>query len=98
MTDIRRWFACGSPRQISLWDMSLERDEEEEAAMAEDGDREVPPQLLFVHQGQEEIREVPFNPPPPFGQQRVLLVLVVRCRWAPAIECAVPRTSLYSTS
>ena len=46
---------------ISVWDMSLEPDDEVPAHGAELED-DVPPQLLFVHQGQVEVKEVHFHP------------------------------------
>jgi len=48
--------AVSSSDQITLWDLSLEKDAESEAdANPEDN---YPPQLLFVHQGQESIKEL----------------------------------------
>ncbi|KAH9614060.1 hypothetical protein KSS87_017631 [Heliosperma pusillum] len=50
--------------QLTIWDLSLERDEEEEAefkAQTEDkvnAPTDLPPQLLFVHQGQKDIKEL----------------------------------------
>eukprot|EP01018_Ginkgo_biloba_P021671 Gb_37351 [translate_table: standard] len=50
--------------QLTIWDLSLERDEEEEAEFkAELKERvnapeDLPPQLLFVHQGQKDLKEV----------------------------------------
>lgn len=50
--------------QLTLWDLSLERDEEEEAefkAQTEDKvntPEDLPPQLLFVHQGQKDLKEL----------------------------------------
>jgi ribosome assembly protein RRB1 len=51
----------GADDQVTLWDLALERDAEEEAGMTmERGGLtvEVPPQLLFVHMGQENVKEV----------------------------------------
>lgn len=38
---------------VSIWDMSVENEEEE---------TEIPNELMFIHQGQEEIKEVRFHP------------------------------------
>lgn len=43
----------GSDNQTSLWDLSLEHDAEQPI----DNDDNIPPQLLFIHQGQEDIKE-----------------------------------------
>ncbi|XP_075491669.1 protein HEAT STRESS TOLERANT DWD 1-like [Primulina tabacum] len=50
--------------QLTIWDLSLERDEEEEAefkAMTKEqvnAPTDIPPQLLFVHQGQKDLKEL----------------------------------------
>lgn len=48
-----------------MWDLSVEKDEEAEAAMAQHGLQDLPPQLLFVHQGQTEVKELHFHPQVP---------------------------------
>ena len=51
----------GADHQITLWDLALERDAEEEATLSlgMQGDlNSVPPQLLFIHQGQKHIKEI----------------------------------------
>ncbi|RKP26167.1 WD40-repeat-containing domain protein [Syncephalis pseudoplumigaleata] len=51
----------GADDQLTIWDLSVEPDPEEEAAMATDGQGTsvpVPPQLLFIHQGQTDIKEL----------------------------------------
>jgi ribosome assembly protein RRB1 len=55
--------ASGADDQVTLWDLAVEQDDEE-SGMNEiaDGDREVPPQLLFVHQGQKDVKEVHWHP------------------------------------
>lgn len=53
-----------SDNQLTIWDLSLERDEEEEAEfkakMKEQANApdNLPPQLLFVHQGQKDLKEL----------------------------------------
>jgi len=42
--------ASGEDNQVTQWDLAVERESEESV--------DVPPQLLFVHQGQEDIKEV----------------------------------------
>ncbi|XP_076918796.1 protein HEAT STRESS TOLERANT DWD 1-like [Bidens hawaiensis] len=50
--------------QLTIWDLSLERDEEEEAEFKAKTQEEVhaptdlPPQLIFVHQGQKDMKEL----------------------------------------
>ncbi|KAI8080240.1 WD40-repeat-containing domain protein [Gilbertella persicaria] len=50
----------GADNQLTLWDLSVEPDTEQEGRLTNDG-VEVPPQLLFVHQGQEDIKELHFH-------------------------------------
>ncbi|KZT57806.1 WD40 repeat-like protein [Calocera cornea HHB12733] len=52
--------ASGADDQVTLWDLSVEHDADEAGAGVGDefGGRDVPPQLLFVHQGQRDIKEV----------------------------------------
>ncbi|CAN1275258.1 Protein HEAT STRESS TOLERANT DWD 1 [Linum perenne] len=50
--------------QLTIWDLTLEKDEEEEAEFRAETKEEVnapsdlPPQLLFVHQGQKDLKEL----------------------------------------
>jgi ribosome assembly protein RRB1 len=39
--------------RLSIWDMSVENEEE---------DPEIPNELMFLHQGQDEIKEIKFHP------------------------------------
>lgn len=50
----------GADNQLTLWDLSVEPDTEQEGRLNSNG-IEVPPQLLFVHQGQEDIKELHFH-------------------------------------
>ncbi|KAK9869042.1 hypothetical protein WJX84_006619 [Apatococcus fuscideae] len=58
--------ACSADNQLSVWDLALERDPEEEAAMAmapeTDAPSDLPPQLLFVHAGQDNPKELHWHP------------------------------------
>ncbi|KAI9230246.1 MAG: WD40-repeat-containing domain protein [Piptocephalis tieghemiana] len=52
----------GADDQCTIWDLSVEEDKEEENASAmgdgKSSQLEVPPQLLFIHQGQQDIKEI----------------------------------------
>ena len=52
--------ASGSDDQVTLWDLAVERDAE--TASSSTQEPEVPPQLLFIHQGQTDIKEVHWHP------------------------------------
>ena len=55
--------ASGADDQVTLWDLAVEQDDEEMGApAAESNMRDVPPQLLFVHQGQKDIKEIHWHP------------------------------------
>mmetsp|Transcript_7942 Transcript_7942/g.20716 ORF Transcript_7942/g.20716 Transcript_7942/m.20716 type:complete len:282 (+) Transcript_7942:794-1639(+) len=47
----------GEDDQVTIWDMSVEKDDEE-METAQSAEIEVPPQLLFIHQGQREVKEI----------------------------------------
>ncbi|PPQ71120.1 hypothetical protein CVT24_009856 [Panaeolus cyanescens] len=55
--------AGGADDQVTLWDLAVEQDDEE-AGMVDTpvGEQDVPPQLLFIHQGQKDIKEVHWHP------------------------------------
>lgn len=55
--------ASGADDQVTLWDLGVEHDEEE-TGINEDshGGKEIPAQLLFVHQGQKDIKELHWHP------------------------------------
>ncbi|XP_025416385.1 glutamate-rich WD repeat-containing protein 1 [Sipha flava] len=48
----------GDDDQIAIWDLAVERDTTHDV----DDIKEIPPQLLFVHQGQEHIKELHWHP------------------------------------
>lgn len=48
----------GEDNQVALWDLSVERDSEDTSDEIQD----LPPQLLFIHQGQTDIKEVHWHP------------------------------------
>ncbi|KAG7296227.1 hypothetical protein JYU34_021337 [Plutella xylostella] len=47
--------STGEDHQVALWDLAVERDEEEEV---DEELKNLPPQLLFIHQGQTDIKEL----------------------------------------
>lgn len=53
--------ASDSKDQVTLWDMSLEADELEVENLDVEG-RKIPPQLLFVHQGMQQVKEIHWHP------------------------------------
>ncbi|CCG81641.1 WD repeat protein Rrb1 [Taphrina deformans PYCC 5710] len=57
-TDESVLVASGADDQVTLWDLSVELDAEEQAAKQSEGMGDVPSQLMFVHMGQKDIKEV----------------------------------------
>lgn len=55
---------AGADDQVTIWDFALEQPSEPEgAAVVEaDGGRAVPFNLLFIHQGQKEVKEIHWHP------------------------------------
>ncbi|KAF8922131.1 glutamate-rich WD repeat containing [Mucidula mucida] len=56
--------ASGEDDQVTLWDLGVEQDEDE-MGMNTTAEKDVPPQLLFVHQGQQHVKEVHWHPQMP---------------------------------
>ena len=54
--------ASSEDHSITVWDMSVELDSDATANGAKLDGLDVPPQLLFVHQGQQHIKEIHFHP------------------------------------
>lgn len=52
---------AGADNQISVWDMSVEEDPEAAASAGGADKIDLPPQLLFIHQGQTDIKELHFH-------------------------------------
>ncbi len=58
--------ACGEDDLLTIWDLAVEKDEEAEKAMEKDENEsdngintdDLPSQLLFIHQGQKEMKEL----------------------------------------
>lgn len=57
-TDSAVFASGGADDQIALWDLSVEKDSEAESEEVES----IPPQLLFIHQGQNNIKELHWHP------------------------------------
>ena len=51
---------CHGNLQVVQWDLAVEQDEDGGGRGGEEVD--VPPQLLFIHQGQSEIKELHWHP------------------------------------
>ncbi|KAI0756328.1 glutamate-rich WD repeat containing [Daedaleopsis nitida] len=55
--------ASGADDQLTLWNLAVEQDDEETGTMdATEGGRDIPPQLMFVHQGQKNVKEIHWHP------------------------------------
>lgn len=58
--------ASGADNQLTVWDLSVEADDEAAGVTGggaiSDGLKDLPPQLLFIHQGQTDIKELHFHP------------------------------------
>eukprot|EP00667_Euglena_gracilis_P007664 EG_transcript_7733 len=55
--------AAASSDMVTFWDFSVERDEEAAANAAADGDADtIPPQVMFIHQGVREAKEIHWHP------------------------------------
>lgn len=63
----------GADDQIALWDLAVEKDAEAAASSSSNGASaddegdlgDLPPQLLFIHQGQTDIKELHWHPQMP---------------------------------
>nr|XP_026692017.1 glutamate-rich WD repeat-containing protein 1 [Ciona intestinalis] len=59
-TDKSIFAACGGDDQLTQWDLAVELDEISNEK--NDNLKDVPPQLLFIHQGQKDIKELHWHP------------------------------------
>ena len=60
-TDATVLASSGADDQIALWDLALEKDTEEKSQSDNGADsdlKDLPPQLLFIHQGLQDIKEL----------------------------------------
>lgn len=48
----------GADDQIAIWDLAVEKDSNDD----DDDLNNLPPQLLFIHQGQQDIKELHWHP------------------------------------
>ena len=49
--------SSGDDNQIALWDLAIEKDTEQNGSVTEEL-KDVPPQLLFIHQGMQDVKEL----------------------------------------
>uniref|UniRef100_A0A452HA94 Glutamate-rich WD repeat-containing protein 1 n=1 Tax=Gopherus agassizii TaxID=38772 RepID=A0A452HA94_9SAUR len=62
-TDGGVFAAAGADDQVTQWDLAVERDQEGEGESEDDPAlASIPPQLLFVHQGETDIKELHWHP------------------------------------
>ncbi|XP_057367599.1 glutamate-rich WD repeat-containing protein 1-like [Daphnia carinata] len=61
-TDSTVFASAGADDQIALWDLALEKDEGVDGSNVDPELADLPPQLLFIHQGQKEIKELHWHP------------------------------------
>jgi len=54
--------SSGEDHQVALWDLAIERDEEEGDGGGNDELKDLPPQLLFIHQGLKDVKEIHWHP------------------------------------
>ncbi|XP_073458858.1 glutamate-rich WD repeat-containing protein 1 [Aquarana catesbeiana] len=61
-TDGSVFAAAGADDQITQWDLAVERDQDQEGESDDPALASIPPQLLFVHQGEKDIKEIHWHP------------------------------------
>ena len=51
--------SSGADNQIAMWDLAIEEDSEQQEKICENEElKDVPPQLLFIHQGMQDVKEL----------------------------------------
>lgn len=56
---------CSADNKLTLWDFSVDADEtmkDEKNKELDANGMEIPPQLMFLHQGQNNMKELRFHP------------------------------------
>ncbi|KAJ7675381.1 glutamate-rich WD repeat containing [Mycena rosella] len=62
-TDDTVFAASGADDVVSMWDLGVEPDDDEMGgADEEDSQKDMPPQILFLHQGQTDVKELHWHP------------------------------------
>lgn len=63
-TDSTVFASGGADDQVAIWDLAVEKDSEQvlERSKVQDELSNLPPQLLFIHQGQQDIKELHWHP------------------------------------
>ena len=54
--------SSGEDDQVVQWDLSVEADSAKEVEDGAEQELPLPPQLLFIHQGQSEVKEIHWHP------------------------------------
>ncbi|KAJ7361504.1 WD40-repeat-containing domain protein [Mycena albidolilacea] len=54
--------AAGADDQVTMWDLGVEPDDDEMGGADETQDSEMPPQIMFIHQGQNDVKELHWHP------------------------------------
>jgi ribosome assembly protein RRB1 len=54
--------AAGADDQVTMWDLGVEPDDDEMGGVDETQDSEMPPQIMFIHQGQNDVKELHWHP------------------------------------
>lgn len=61
-TDSSSFAASGADNQLTLWDLAMEKDTDASRGDENKDLEALPPQLLFIHQGQKDIKELHWHP------------------------------------